>query len=95
MICRINAFKNNDWKEYLKFINMATQKFQNLQAERTKNALDFLKIDLKSYEISQRITSHDPVFSRRVIEQDLNLSQNIEKREISETKAQIKEFWIE
>lgn len=45
MICRINAFRNNDWKEYLKFINMATQKFQNLQAERTKNALDFLKID--------------------------------------------------
>jgi hypothetical protein len=73
----VYILENHSVREWL-------QKFQNLQAERTKNALDFLKIDLKSYEISQRITSHDPVFSRRVIEQDLNLSQNIEKREISE-----------
>ena len=76
-------------------IGQASQAYQNLMVQRTKQVIQHLDLNEQAWALSNQEVMRDQVYVQRIQEHDQNLAKELDAREIVESKEEIKRIWME
>jgi hypothetical protein len=63
--------------------------------QRTRDSIEFLDIAEGNYRTTLNEITNDPEMRKRIEYEDNKLKTDLERREVTESKAEIRKIWLE
>lgn len=92
---RLAAFQNRDQRTYMTKIQEASQEYLKLLGKKQQQALNFLEISEPNFKSAYEQVMMDPVMKQRLQDEDDQIKMNMEKKDVKESKSEIKAMWLE
>lgn len=95
MAKRLDAHKKQNEQEYANCISEASQSYMTMLQQRTRDSIEFLDIAEGNYRTTLNEITNDPEMRKRIEYEDNKLKTDLERREVTESKAEIRKIWLE